>query len=84
MTFCEDAHPIRLGKNPEHYPGEPWERDEAIRRGARGYRCPGGHEHLYPVWIVYDAAHPNESNRGTFDVYMEARALRDRLRDEEP
>lgn len=78
-TFCEEPHPVRLGRNPEHYSGEPSERAAAIRYGKRGYLCPGGEAHTYPVWIVYDEDNDRASNAGVSDVYREAKDLRDRL-----
>lgn len=78
-TFCEEPHPVRLGRNPEHYSGEPYERDEAIRYGKKGYLCPGGSVHTYPLWIVYDEDNDNDSNAGGFDTFREAKELRDRL-----
>lgn len=82
-TFCDEPHPIRLGRSPQHYPGEPWERTQAIRDGKPGYLCPGGEVHLYPVWIVYDAEDDSSSNAGAFDVFREAKQLRDRLNEEQ-
>lgn len=78
-TFCEEPHPVRLGRSPEHYRGEPWQRAEAIRGGKRGYLCPGGETHLYPLCVVYDEHDDRASNAGAFDVYREAKDLRDRL-----
>jgi hypothetical protein len=78
-TSCDEPHPIRLGRNPEHYSGEPWQRADAIRAGKRGYLCPGGETHLYPVWIVYDEDNDRASNAGAFDTFREAKDLRDRL-----
>lgn len=80
VTFCEDSHPVRLGRNPEHYQGEPWERRVAINTGKRGYLCPGGMDHTYPVWVVFDAADDRKPNVDCFDVYSEARACLDRLK----
>lgn len=71
-TFCDEAHPVRLGRNPQHLPHECHERDEAIRHSKKGYRCPGNEEHSYSVWVLYDADDPNEQQYGTFDTYREA------------
>lgn len=80
VTFCEEPHPVRLGRNPRHYDNEPSDRRMAINDGRKGYRCPGGEEHLYPVWIVYDAHDERRSNAGIFDRYAEAIECRNRLR----
>lgn len=80
VTFCEDSHPVRLARRPEHYQGEPWERQIAIRAGKRGYLCPGGMEHTYPVWVVFDANNDRRPNAGAFDVYKEAVNCRDEMR----
>ena len=58
LTFCEDQHPARLNAdsrrevlaNPRAYSTA---KVEAARRGARGYLCPGGQEHAYPVWTAW-------------------------------
>lgn len=71
-TVCEGPHPVRLGRAPQHYRGEPSERDEAIRYGRKGYRCPGGSTHWYPVWVVFDAENGRASNIGVYDVYQDA------------
>lgn len=83
LTFCEDSHPVRLGRSPEHYHGEPTARGWAIALGQKGYLCPGGETHPYPLWIVYDANNDRESNAGVFDVYKDAVALRNKLREEQ-
>lgn len=53
-TLCENPHPVRLSRKATHYFNEPWERRMAIDRRARGYRCPGGEPHGYPIWVVCD------------------------------
>lgn len=78
-TYCENPHPVRLGRNAEHWRVEPNERRVAIDRGLRGYRCPGGEVHSHPVWIVYDAANDSETNAGVFDSYTEALACKSAL-----
>jgi len=72
VTFCEDSHPVRLGRRAEHYPGELFERKMAIDEGKKGYLCPGGMDHTYPIWVVFDANHPDRSNAGAFDEYQSA------------
>lgn len=79
VTFCEERHPVRLGRNPRHYASEPSERRIAIDLGRKGYLCPGGEEHLYPIWTVHDADDDRASNVDSFDVYREAVACRDRM-----
>lgn len=79
FTYCEDQHPVPLSRQPEHYQGEPPARREAINAGRRGYLCPGGEPHPYPVWVVYDAADEGRSNAGESHIYREAKALRDKL-----
>lgn len=69
VTFCDDRHPVRLGRTSEHYQGEPWERKWALDSGKKGYLCPGGMDHTYPVWVVFDANHPQNVNAGVFDEY---------------
>lgn len=78
VTFCEEQHPVRLGRSPQHHQDEPWNRKMAINEGKKGYLCPGGEQHLYPVWTVYDEANESAPNVDTFDTYREAVAERDR------
>lgn len=80
VTYCDDQHPVRLGRKPEHFHGEPTARRLAIALGKKGYLCPGGETHTYPLWVVYNAVDDRESNAGVFDVYRDAVALRDQLR----
>jgi hypothetical protein len=82
-TYCEAPHPVRLGRDTEHYQGEPFERRMAINDGAKGYKCPGGCEHSYSIWVVYDA-NDDRARTEACDTYQEAVRLRDRLRKEEP
>jgi hypothetical protein len=71
---------MRLGRNPQHYRGELWERDRAIREGKQGYLCPGLQTHSYPLWVVYK----DETNeQEAFDVYKEAVRFRDRMNAED-
>lgn len=79
-TMCDDPHPMRLGRVPKHYRGEPHERDEAIRYGRKGYRCPGSCVHWYPVWVVFDADDDGAANVGVYDVYQDAVRARDEAR----
>jgi hypothetical protein len=77
VTWCEDAHPVRLGRNPEHQRNEPWERKVAIDDGRKGYLCPGGVEHFYTCWVVLDEANPDRDRNNVLDTYKEAVKDRD-------
>lgn len=83
VTTCENPHPVRFSRKrpPQHEPGEPHERDQAIRYGAKGYRCPGWRDHFYTVWFVVDTE--TEEQIGSFDTYRDAVAERDRCEAEE-
>jgi hypothetical protein len=80
-TFCENPHPVRLGRNPQPSAKTYSERNTAIAYGKKGYLCPGGEEHSYPVWIVYDANDEDQSSSDEiFDDRMEALAHCERLK----
>lgn len=76
-TECDNPHPVRLGRNPQHLRGECRERRDAIDYGHKGYRCPGGEVHLYTLWFVVDST-TNEQREG-YDHYQHAKAECDRL-----
>jgi hypothetical protein len=77
-TFCEEAHPVRLGRNPQHYQGESMDRKLAIDLGKKGYLCQGD-QHPYDLWVVFDADDDRKENAGVFDTYAEAKMCRDGL-----
>jgi hypothetical protein len=59
-TECEADHPVRLTpdliKQAQNNPATVWAQPilEAVREGKRGYQCPGGSEHTYNAWQVWD------------------------------
>jgi hypothetical protein len=83
VTWCEEPHPVRLGRNAQHVRNESWERNIAIRDGRKGYLCGGNEEHFYTCWVVFDEANPGRDNKDVFDVYKQAVEARDRFNQEE-
>jgi hypothetical protein len=82
VTECEEPHPMRLPRHPEQPQWNDWsERADAIRAGKKGYLCPGGQEHWYPIWVVVDTTSTKDYDRQgeIFDNYHHARAYRDEL-----
>lgn len=83
LTECENPHPVRLTaalakavrENPNLFPEEA---QEAVWGVRPGYRCPGGHEHSYSLWVVWDETRGDYlgGDAGGFTTFTDAyRAL---------
>lgn len=80
QTWCENPHPVRLGRNAQHHREECNERRWAIDTGAKGYLCPGGEIHFYTCWFLMRG---EEQYDDFFMNYREAKLCRDTLNAQE-
>lgn len=81
LTSCEAPHPVRLSEESRarilenrHRRIIPWEATWAARNDKSGYLCPGGAEHEYARWVIWDFDTDDYVNCdvGGFDTLAEA------------
>lgn len=64
-TYCENPHPVQISRevrrqireetvSGQHRATIPWEIEDAVLSGKRGYQCPGDVEHAVVSWGVWD------------------------------